>query len=66
MATKGFNFDDDVKQLVHLLLRKHARDHNDFQRYDNIASRISFDIANRGIKLLGYTQEAAAPSEPKK
>ena len=67
MPNKGVVFDEDVKRLVHLLLREHAKKNNDFNRYENISSRMSFEIANRGLRLLGFSSEAeAAPPEPKK
>lgn len=66
MGAKEIMFDDDVKQLVHLLLRKHAKENNDFNKYDNIGSRLSFEIANRGLSLMGFTLENPAPIPEKR
>lgn len=63
----SYELDDDVEKLIGLLLRKHAREHNDYERYSNISSQLSFEIANRGLGQLGLSPEKQAPlPEPKK
>lgn len=63
----SYELDDDVEKLIGLLLRKHAREHNDYERYSNISSQMSFEIANRGLAALGLVPEKEArPPEPKK
>ncbi len=63
MSKTGLVFDADVAQLVHLLLRAHAKANAGFRRYDNIGEQISFEVANRGLRIMGYNVVVSTPME---
>lgn len=58
--------DEDVKKLIGWLLREHAEKNSDFQRYSNISSQLSFEVANRGLSALNLLPVPVQPKELKK